>query len=194
VPYLKGLTGCQRERPDAPETCGLPILGYEIRIGGGTSHHFILWAYEGTVDGAAQFPPGIHDSQACLDFGAADSLHTRQIGNSQTRRLRALLPEGLGQQIRAFTDTEGAPRGIGLILNSHYVGAGKPTKGIARVKLFVARPGRIRAYGKLIFDVTGSAFIDVPRHGADDGRRVGGRRSSAPIVGGRPRTTPASCC
>jgi len=187
LPYVKGLTSCQRERPEEPETCGLPILGYEIRLGGGISHHFILWAYEGTVDSAAKFPPGIHDSQACLDFGPADSLHTRQIGNSQSRRLRALLPEGLGQQIRAVTDAGGTPRAIGLVLNAHYIGAGKPTKGVARVKLFVARPGTIRAYGKLIFDVTGSAFIDVPPgtvKTTGGAWEVGG--PSAPIVGGPP--------
>ena len=162
VPYLAALTSCVREKPDAPESCGLTILGYEIRLGGGTSHHFIVWAYEGTADGAAQFPPGIHDSKACLDFGPADSIRTRQVAGVQTRRVKVLLPDGLGQQIRAFTAADGTPKGIGLILNSHYIGDGKPAKGHATVKLFVARPGVIRAYGKLIFDVFASALIDVP--------------------------------
>jgi hypothetical protein len=162
LPYVKELTSCVRERPDAPESCGMPILGYRIRLGGGTSHHFIVWAYEGTTDGAAQFPPGIHDSKACLDFGPGDSIHTRQVAGVQTPRVKVMLPSGLGQQVRAFTDAGGAPKGIGIILNSHYIGDGKPAKGIAHVDLFVARPGVIRAYAKLVFDVFASAFIDVP--------------------------------
>jgi hypothetical protein len=162
LPYLKELTSCIREKPDAPETCGLPILGYKVRLGGGTSHHFIVWAYEGSADGAAKFPPGIHDSKACLDFGPVDSINTRQVAGVQTRRVKVLLPDGLGQQVRAFTDASGTPKGIGIILNSHYVGDGKRAKGLAHVELFVARPGVIRAYGKLVFDVFASAFIDVP--------------------------------
>jgi hypothetical protein len=161
LPYLEGLTSCVRETPDAPETCGLPIVGYKVRLGGGTTHHFIIWAYEGSADGAVRFPPGIHDSKACLDFGPADSINTRQVAGVQTRQVRSLLPDGLGQQIRAITDASGAPTGIGLILNSHYLGDGKPARGIAHVQLFVARPGAIRAYAKLIFDVFASAFIDV---------------------------------
>lgn len=188
LPFLKGLTSCLREKPGDPETCGLPIVGYDIRMkGSGTSHHFILWAYEGSAEGAAAFPAGIHDSKACLDFGPADSINTRQIGGSQTRRLRALLPSGLGQQVKALTGPDGTPTGIGLILNSHFIGSGEPAKGAVKIQLYVARPGSIRAYGKLIFDVLASAFIEVPPgtvRTTSGSWEVGG--AVIPIVGGPP--------
>ena len=190
LPYAKMRPSCAPgDRPGDPERCGLTIVGYDIQMKGtGASHHFILWSYEGTSEAAAKFPSGIHDSKACIDFGPADSVNTRQIGGSQSRTLKTILPGGLGQQIGAFHDADGTPRGIGLILNSHYVAMGTPTTGLVKLRLYLARPRAVKAYAKLIFDPVAGAFIDVPPgqvRTTSFSWQVGGL--SVPIFGGPPQ-------
>jgi hypothetical protein len=144
------------------DDCALALVGWDLRMHGGTSHHFILWAYEGTTEGADAIPPGLHERPACIGLGPTGGLETRQIGGSQTRRARVRLPDGLGIPVRPVRDAAGRPRGIGLLLNSHYLGIGVPTRGRVTIRLHVARPARLRATAKLIFDPVAGAFIDVP--------------------------------
>jgi hypothetical protein len=163
LPWRQLPVSCFREAAGAPKRCGLSIVGSDIEMGGtGASHHFILWAYDGTAEGAAKFPAGIHDSRACLDFGPADSVNTRQVSGSQSHLQRSRLPRGLAQQVRAFTGDDGRPRGIGFILNSHFIGTGVPSQGFARIKVYVAQPHTVRTYAKLIFDAAAGSLIDVP--------------------------------
>jgi hypothetical protein len=190
VPYDERLADCvPGDAPGDPERCGLTIVGTDIEMKGtGASHHFILWAYEGSAEGAALFPAGVHDSKACLDFGPADSINTRQVTGSQMPRLRAFLPRGIGQQVAAVT-ADSQPKGIGFILNSHYIGTGTPSTGFVKVKVFVAARHTIRAHAKLIFDVLAGAFIEVPpgeTRTVSSNWEVGG--PVLPIVGGPPTT------
>jgi hypothetical protein len=150
-------------------SCAVLLVGYDVRMGGrGASHHFILWSYAGTAAGADRFPPDLRDSVGCFDFGPGDTIATRTVVGSQTRRFRVRLPEGLAQPVPVIRDETGRPRGLGLILNSHFMGAGKRTRGRAEVRLYVARPGTVRARTKVILHGVASGLIHVPPNQVSD--------------------------
>src|SRR5881296_2383475 len=93
-----------------------------VNVGGRgsfTTHHFLMWVYEGTdID---RFPPRgqLVDSKACLDFGPTDTNRRTLIGGAQQPRLETRLPTGLAQQIQP---TLGGGQSVaGIILNSHWI-------------------------------------------------------------------------
>jgi hypothetical protein len=139
------------------------------------------------VDGAAKFPPASTTARRASTSVPADSLHTRRDRELAVASAARASSEGLGQQIRVRHRRRRVAARDRLVLNAHYIGAGKPTKGVARVKLFVARPGTIRAYGQAHLRRDRQRLHRRPaRHREDDRRawEVGG--PSAPIVGGPP--------
>src|SRR3989441_12103242 len=91
-----------------------------VNVGGHgsfTTHHFLMWVYEGTdID---RFPPKgqLVDSKACLDFGPTDTNRRTLIGGAQQPRLKTRLPAGLAQRIKPTVS--GGQSVAGLILNSH---------------------------------------------------------------------------
>jgi hypothetical protein len=163
LPYDQLPTVCLRgEAPGEPPQCGLPFIGFDVRLELGASHHMILWTYEGTTDGAARFPRQIYDNPTCIADAGKDVLQLRQVILSQYRRLTGILPDGLGQLVKAIDAPDGTHRSIGLILNAHYAATGKRSRGLMKVRLLVPRAGQVRRYGTLMFGATGNLDINVP--------------------------------
>ena len=126
-----------------------------------TSHHFLIWVYNGTDLNA--FPPKgqLVDSKACLDFGPTDTNRRTLIGGSQQPFLQVRLPEGLGQQIEPTVS--GDQRAAGIILNSHWInGSNAPQRAAVKIKLMAAPKHSVRQYVLPLFDVVANGFIDVP--------------------------------
>src|SRR6266446_460643 len=72
-----------------------------VNVGGHgsfTTHHFLMWVYEGTD--TSRFPPKgqLVDSKACLDFGPADTNRRNLIGGAQQPKLVTRLPKGLDRK------------------------------------------------------------------------------------------------
>jgi len=135
-----------------------------VNIGGHgsfTTHHFLIWAYEGTdVD---RFPPKgqLVDSTACLDFGPADTNRRTLIGGAQQPTLKTRLPKGLAQQIRPTVS--GGQSVAGIILNSHWInGEDTPQKAAVKVKLMAAPRHSVRQFLLPLFDVVANGFLNVP--------------------------------
>ena len=126
-----------------------------------TSHHFLIWVYNGTDLNA--FPPKgqLVDSKACLDFGPTDTNRRTLIGGSQQPLLHVRLPEGLAQQIEPTVT--GDLRAAGIILNSHWInGSNGPQRVAVKIKLTAAPKHSVRQYVLPLFDVVANGFIDVP--------------------------------
>ena len=126
-----------------------------------TSHHFLIWAYEGTDLNA--FPPKgqLVPSKACLDFGPTDTNRRTLIGGSQQPFLKVRLPDGLAQQIKPTVS--GGQQAVGIILNSHWInGANKPQRAAVKIKLIAAKPNTVRRFVLPIFEVTANAYIGAP--------------------------------
>ncbi len=126
-----------------------------------TSHHFLLWAYEGTD--IEKFPPKgqLVDSKACLDFGPTDTNQRTLITGSQSPTLTTRLPDGLAQQIKPANTSAGPV--VGLILNSHWInGSDQPQKASVRIKLTAAKKHSVRQYLLPLFDVVANGFLKVP--------------------------------
>jgi len=134
-----------------------------VNIGGRgtfTTHHFLMWVYEGTNLGAFPAPGTLVDSKACLDFGPGDTNQRTLIAGSQLPRLKTRLPLGLAQQIKP--NVSGAKPVVGIILNSHWInGDDKPRKASVRVTLTAAPKHTVRQLLSPLFDVVANAFIRV---------------------------------
>ena len=132
-------------------------------IGTSTSfntHHFLMWAYEGTD--LSKFPPKgkLVDSKACLDFGPADTNQRTLIGGSQQPFLQIQLPDGLAQQVKP-TESGGQPV-VGIILNSHWInGSDKTKRAAVRITLTAAKKHTVRQFLLPLFDVVANGFIKV---------------------------------
>src|SRR5216117_3493004 len=135
-----------------------------VNVGGHgsfTTHHFLMWVYEGKD--INRFPPRgqLVDSKACLDFGPTDTNRRTLIGGSQQPFLQVRLPEGLGQQIEPTVS--GDQRAAGIILNSHWInGSNAPQRAAVKIKLMAAPKHSVRQYVLPLFDVVANGFIDVP--------------------------------
>src|SRR3989442_12542246 len=97
-----------------------------VNVGGHgsfTTHHFLMWVYEGTD--ISRFPPKgqLVDSKACLDFGPADTNRRSLIGGAQQPKLVTRLPKGLAQQIKPTVSggQSGGQREAGIILYPHRI-------------------------------------------------------------------------
>ena len=127
-----------------------------------TSHHFLMWVYNGKD--AEAFPPQgtLVDSKACLDFGPADTNSRTLIAGSQVPRLVTRLPVGLAQRMTPVVNGSGQKE-IGIILNTHWINAAdKPQRAGVRVKLMAARKGTLRQLLLPIFEVAANGSIYVP--------------------------------
>ena len=135
-----------------------------VNIGGHgsfTTHHFLMWAYEGTD--IERFPPKgqLVDSKACLDFGPADTNRRSLLGGAQQPRLETRLPRGLAQQIKPIVS--GGHRVAGIILNSHWInGEATPQTAAVKVTLMSAPKHSVRQLLLPVFDVVANGFIKVP--------------------------------
>jgi hypothetical protein len=128
------------------------------------THHFLIWAYEGTD--LASFPPKgqIVDGKACLDFGPTDTNQRTLIAGSQRPILRTGVGPGLAQKITPTVDGSGRSQ-IGLILNSHWInGSDRAQRASVKVKLIAAKRHTVRQYVLPLFDVVANGFILVPPH------------------------------
>jgi hypothetical protein len=126
-----------------------------------TSHHFLLWAYEGTD--IEKFPPKgqLVDSKACLDFGPTDANQRTLITGSQSPKLTTRLADGLAQQIKPTVS--GGQSVVGLILNAHWInGSDKPQRGSVKIKLTAAKKHSVRQYLLPLFDVVANGFLKAP--------------------------------
>ena len=133
-------------------------------VGGGssfTTHHFLMWVYEGTdID---RFPPKgrLVDSKACLDFGPADTNRRTLIGGAQQPRLETRLPDGLAYQIKPTLS--GGQSVAGIILNSHWINGGDtPQKAAVKITLMAAPKHSVRQFLLPVFDVVANGFLNVP--------------------------------
>src|SRR5437867_12187236 len=130
-----------------------------VNVGGRgsfTTHHFLMWVYEGTdID---RFPPKgqLVDSKACLDFGPADTNRRTLIGGAQQPRLETRLPAGLAQQ---FTPVASGGRSVAaIILNSHWINGGdRPRKAAVKVTLMAAPKHSVHQFVLPLFDVVANA-------------------------------------
>src|SRR5216117_2385707 len=134
-----------------------------VNVGGHgsfTTHHFLMWVYEGTdVD---RFPPKgqLLDSTACLDFGPADTNRRTLIGGAQQPRLETRLPDGLAYQIRPTQS--GCQSVAGIILNSHWInGEDTPQKAAVKITLMAATKHSVRQFLLPVFDVVANGFLNV---------------------------------
>jgi hypothetical protein len=138
-----------------------------VNIGGRgafTTHHFLMWVYEGTDMGKFPAQGQLVDSKACLDFGPTDTNQRTLIGGAQQHRLKTRLPLGLAQQIKP--NVSGAKPVVGIILNSHWInGDDKPRRASVRVTLTAAPKHTVRQLLSPLFDVVANAFINVPPTG-----------------------------
>ena len=132
-------------------------------VGGGssfTTHHFLMWVYEGTdID---RFPPKgrLVDSKACLDFGPADTNRRTLIGGAQQPRLETRLPDGLAYQIKPTLS--GGQSVAGIILNSHWInGEDTPQKAAVKITLMAAPKHSVRQFLLPVFDVVANGFLNV---------------------------------
>lgn len=159
-----------------------------------TSHHFLMWAYKGVNPNG--FPSDIQDSKACLDFGPLDRTQRILIGGSQTPRLLTRLPKGLAQKVEPLVGPGGAPDGIGLILNTHWINASdKPQNASVKIKFLRAR-GKTKRLVQPLFEVVGNGFIDVPPGASKDSGWVwapGGIDFSGGGLGGGVLPTGPAC-
>ena len=135
-----------------------------VNVGGHgsfTTHHFLMWVYEGTD--ISRFPPKgqLVDSKACLDFGPADTNRRSLIGGAQQPKLVTRLPNGLAQQIKPTVS--GGQSVAGIILNSHWInGEDTPQKAAVKITLMAAPKHSVRQFLLPLFDVVANGFIKVP--------------------------------
>ena len=126
-----------------------------------TTHHFLMWVYEGTD--ISRFPPKgrLVDSKACLDFGPADTNRRTLIGGAQQPRLETRLPDGLAYQIKPTLS--GGQSVAGIILNSHWInGEDTPQKAAVKITLMAAPKHSVRQFLLPLFDVVANGFLKVP--------------------------------
>jgi len=167
-----------------------------VNVGGHgsfTTHHFLLWVYEGTdID---HFPPKgqLVDSKACLDFGPTDTNRRTLIGGAQQPRLKTRLPAGLAQQIKPTVS--GGQSVAGIILNSHWInGEDTPQKAAVNIKLMAAPKHSVRQFLLPLFDVVANGFLKVPPMESKSVGFVwqpGGRDFGGSLGGGAYPTGPA---
>ena len=167
-----------------------------VNVGGHgsfTTHHFLIWAYEGTD--MERFPPKgqLVDSKACLDFGPADTNRRTLIGGAQQPKLKTRLPSGLAQQIKPTVS--GGQSVAGIILNSHWInGDDKPHKAAVKVTLMAAPKHSVRQFLLPLFDVVANGFLKVPpgeEKSVGWSWRPGGRDFGGSLGGGAYPTGPA---
>ena len=126
---------------------------------GFVSHHFLMWAYNGSH--AADFPSKsqLQNGEACLDFGPSDREQRVLIAGSQSVKQRQLLPQGLAQEIDPID--EDGKKVVGIILNSHWINSTDKTQhATVKITVFPAR-GKVKQHIQPIFDVVANAFIKV---------------------------------
>src|SRR3989442_3455763 len=134
-----------------------------VNVGGQgsfTTHHFLMWVYEGTD--ISRFPPKgqLVDSKACLDFGPADTNRRTLIGGAQQPRLETRLPDGLAYQIKPTLS--GGQSVAGIILNSHWInGEDTPQKAAVKITLMAAPKHSVRQFLLPVFDVVANGFLNV---------------------------------
>jgi|SRR5581483_3954802 len=129
-----------------------------------TSHHFLMWVYNGTDLSA--FPPDgqMVESKACLDFGPADTNTRTLIGGSQIPHLETALPKGIAQPIGPTEKTRKRTE-VGIILNTHWInGADTPQRASVKVRLVAARPHSVRRFLEPLFEVIANGDLDVAPH------------------------------
>jgi len=135
-----------------------------VNVGGHgsfTTHHFLMWVYEGKD--INRFPPKgqLVDSKACLDFGPTDTNRRTLIGGAQQPRLKTRLPAGLAQQIKPTVS--GGQSVAGIILNSHWInGEDTPQKAAVKITLMAAPRHSVRQFLLPLFDVVANGFLKVP--------------------------------
>jgi hypothetical protein len=139
---------------------GIKIVNKGIK-NGFTSHHFLMWTYQGTqVDG---FPTGAkpQDDEACLDFGPSDRDQRLLIGGSQSPKYILRSPRGLAQELATVKDRNGKPV-LGIILNSHWINStDKPHSAAVKITLYPAR-GKPKRLMQPLFEVLANGFLRVP--------------------------------
>ena len=127
-----------------------------------TTHHFLMWVYQGTDLSAFPKEGTIVDSKACLDFGPTDTNQRALIVGSQAPVLRTKLPDGIAQQLKPTVSTDGKSV-VGIILNSHWINSSdKPQKAAVKITLVAAKPHTVKQWLLPIFDVVANVFINVP--------------------------------
>src|SRR5205809_423908 len=167
-----------------------------VNVGGHgsfTTHHFLMWVYEGMDIEAFPHSRKPMDSKACIGFGPADTNQRTLIGGAQQPRLETRLPRGLAQQIKPTVS--GGHRVAGLILNSHWInGEDTPQKAAVNVKLMAAPKHSVRQLLLPLFDVVANGFINVPPMGEKSvgwSWSPGGRNFGGSLGGGAFPTGPA---
>jgi hypothetical protein len=127
------------------------------------SHHFLMWAYQGTH--ADQFPAKsqIQNGEACLDFGPSDREQRLLIAGSQSVKSKQILPSGLAQKLDPVDDNGKST--LGIILDSHWINSSDRDR-YARVDIAIfPSKGKVKRYIQPIFDIIANGFIKVPPDG-----------------------------
>jgi hypothetical protein len=131
------------------ETGGTLIVNKGVKKGF-VSHHFLMWAYQGTHAAAFPTDPTPVPGEACLDFGPADRDQRLLIAGSQSVVSRQMIPPGTAQQIDPV-DNAGKPV-VGLILNTHWINStDTPHFASVKIKLYPARGKKVKRFVQPIF-------------------------------------------
>ena len=126
-----------------------------------TTHHFLLWTYQGTDIAAFPAKGVIQESKACIDFGPNDTNDRALIVGSQSPVLKTKLPDGIAQQLKP-TVSGGKPV-VGFILNSHWINSSDRTQfASVKITLVAAKRHTVKQWLLPIFDVFANVAIDVP--------------------------------
>ena len=138
-----------------------------------TSHHFIIYAYNGAdmEELAAKFEGKIVDSKACLDFAPSDPSALQFIGGAQTPFQHQRFPRGLALQLSPAPTAAPAVAGakakgqsgqaIGLVLNSHWINSTSETQHVS-VKVTLEPPKhKVKKHLAPIFEVLANGSLDV---------------------------------
>lgn len=105
----------------------IEIGGFEIKQPLG-SHHFVVYAYEGT--GAEMYPQGPFKASGCTGVGPPDSMNLVQVGGAGDDYESIRYPAGTGIRLRPHQP---------LLLNSHYTNTtGAPFSPTVFVNLYFA--------------------------------------------------------
>lgn len=110
-----------------PSDHPVDVGGFEIKQPLG-SHHFVLWAYEGTQ--AELYPEGLFEAGGCNGVGPPDSMNLAQVAGAGDDYEKIDYPAGTGIRLRA---------GQAILLNSHYTNpTGEPFSPTVYVNLYYA--------------------------------------------------------
>jgi hypothetical protein len=126
------------------------------------THHLIVYAWTGDLGALANQKNAVIDDTACLNFGDGNPTNLQIVATAQGVNSREKMPSGTALQLTTAPLTA-KKRAVGFVLNSHWInGSDKVQKARAKVTFVTAKPSKIKAQLKPIFDVFANGLLDVP--------------------------------